>query len=349
MGTSLGNQSYAWWVGNDGNVWANIGGVGVTNLGAYNEQPDGSALIMSYADTNMPSDYLDPSKRISDPVSTTGTTSTSKTATSTTAPVLDQAAIDATGQAIAATDTKQNVGYQNIDASRQSLEDQYNREAQKSEGDYGDQTVTNNTNLSKNKQNALVSAAQGRRGLRGVLASIGALFGTGGKLADRAVTTEANQDIGQATDTAATNQKQLDTAIGGFREEDKNRRADADTAKQNQRLSLEGTVASDRQKLYKDMADIYSKAGKTDEAATWLRKAGDLNEYIAGRTAVAQTPLTAKAAAFTPGKLADYLAGAGDMTVDVVPTVEGGGIPTTTLLAGRKKKNPNDALIPAAA
>lgn len=349
-GATLGNTKYAWWVGTDGNAWANIEGVGVRNLGPAMMNPDGGATIMSWGDTSLPSDYLQASQRITDPVNGGGDgTATAVSSTGTARPVLNQAAVGATGQAIAATDTKQNVGYKSIDDSYGSLIGGYDREVQQNEADYGDQTVTNNTNLSKNKQNALVAASQGRRGLRGVLASIGALFGTGGKLADRAVTTEANQDIGQATDTAAGNAKQLDTAIGRFREEDKNRRADADTAKLNQRMRLEGDVATDRQKLYKQMADLYSEAGDNASASEWLRKAGDINQYIAERSGVASTPLTARAAAFTPGKLADYLAGAGDMTVQVAPTGGASGLPSTTLLAGRRKKDREDTLVPAAA
>lgn len=257
-------------------------------------------------------------------------------------PPLDQAAVDATKQAIDALDTQQNVGYKNIQDSYGSLIGGYDREKARTEGEYNEQTVTNNTNLQKNKQNALVSAAQGRRGLRGVLASIGALFGTGGKLADRAVTTEANQDIGGAVDTAAGNAQQLDTAIGRFREEDVNRRAEAGTARGNQRTRLEGDVASDRQKLYRTMAEIYKEAGDEAAAGDWLRRAGDLNEFIAQRTAVAQTPFSKLAAAYTPGQLSDYLAGAGDMTVEVGPAAGGTGVTAPSIFAGRRKKNRRD-------
>lgn len=264
------------------------------------------------------------------------------------APVLDQAAVEATQKAIDALSTQREVGFKNIEDDYSHLIGGYKREAERNEGDYGENVVTNNTNLQKNKQNALVSAAQGRRGLRGVLASIGALFGTGGRLADRAVTTEANQDIGGAADTAAENAQQLDTAIGRFREEDENRREEAKTARRNQRTALAGTIAADRQKLYKSMADIYKEAEDTDAASNWLRKAGDLNEYIASHTRVASTPFSKMAAAYTPGELADYLAGAGDMTVQVAPTGGESGITQPSILAGPTRRKRREALVPAA-
>ena len=129
-------------------------------------------------------------------------------------PQLNQAAVDATNKAISSLDIERDTGYRNIDDSFNSLISRYGKEAAQNEADYREQGETNTNNLVKNKQNALVAAAQGRRGLRGSLAAIGALSGDGGVLADRAVTAAANQDIGEAADTYAGNAVQLDKAIG---------------------------------------------------------------------------------------------------------------------------------------
>ena len=262
------------------------------------------------------------------------------------APVLNQGAVDATQRAIDSLGIEQDTGYRNIDDSFGSLIQRYDREAGRNEEDYGEQTVTNTNNLSKNKQNALLAAAQGRRGLRGTLAAIGALSGDGGKLADRAVTTEANQDIGGAADAFAGNAMQLDKAIGRFREEDKDRRAEAETTKTNQRTALEGSIASKRQQFYQKMAEIFGQAERTGDADAWLRRAGDLNNEIASKTRVAATAFAPRAAAFTPGTLESYLAGAGDMTVEVDP--RGGGMRTpTSILAGRRGRKREEELVAA--
>lgn len=267
--------------------------------------------------------------------------------------VVNQAAVGATQQAIDSLGTEQATGNQNIDDSFNALISGYNKDVSRNEGDYTDNTVTNNTNLEKNKQNALVAAAQGRRGLRSTLASIGALSGDGSVLADNAVTAEANKDIGGATDTAATNALALDKAIGKFREDDKQRRDEAQTTKTNQRTALEGSIASKKQSFYQKMADLYSSGGADAQANDYLGRAGALNNEIASKTAVAATPFSAKTAAFTPGTLESYLAGAGDMTVQVAD----GGSGQSTLLAGgnpndpnKKKKDRTDAVAtPAAA
>jgi len=347
---TLGNNSYAWWVGTDGNIWANIGGVGVRQLpGQVNA--DGTATIMSYADTGMPSDYLTADKRIADPVNGGGGNNTSVTAT---APVkrVNQAGVDATQQAIDSLGTEQSVGNQNIDASYGSLINKYDVDRGRNEADYNENVVTNNTNLEKNTQNAYVSAAQGRRGLRGTLAAIGALSGDGGVLADRAVTEEANRDIGGARDTATTNDAALGKAIGRYREEDDSRRKEAETSRNNQKTALEGNILSKRQQFLQKMAELYAEGGDDGRAAQLLGEAGGLNQGIAQRTAVQATPFSERKAAFAPGELENYLAGANDMTVRVADGGEG----ANTVLAGgdpalalRKKKDREDAVAAVAA
>lgn len=256
----------------------------------------------------------------------------------TTAPVVNRAAVDATQAAIDSLGISQSTGYKNIDDSLASLMGKYNTEASQNEGDYGTQTVTNTNNLEKNKENALLAAAQGRRGLRGTLASLGALSGDGARLADRAVATGANQDIGGAADTFATNAQNLDTSIGRFREEDKQRRADAQTSAINQKTALEGDIASKRQTLLQKLADIFGTGGDEASSSSYLRQAGALNPEIAAKTAVAATPLTAQAAAFTPKDLQSYLAGAGDMTVSTDPAAAGIRTPGSLLFGPQKKK-----------
>lgn len=252
--------------------------------------------------------------------------------------VLNRAAIDATEQAIGSLGTEQETGYSNIDDSYESLIGGYDKERTRNEADYKEQGVTNNQNLLKNKQNALLAAAQGRRGLRGTLAAIGALSGTGSELADRAVQTAANEDIGEAAETFAGNASTLDKAWDRFDEEDEDRRAEAGTARKNQRTALEGSIAEKKQNFFQKMAELFAEGGDTAAAADWLGRAGGLNETIAAKTRVGATPFSKRGAAFTPGDLESYLAGAGDLTVDVRSGGNGGAAGPTSVLAGRQKR-----------
>lgn len=314
-----------WWVGSDGNVWTRQGDR-VSNAGKFIKQyGDGGqtgfdAANMSAADMDglnwarIDDPNAPQQQRETAPVIASGTGGAAPAGPN---KVLNQAAVDNTKKALSSLDDELSVGYGNIDDSYNSLLGRYNKERGRNRADYDEETVTNTTNLQKNKQNALVSAAQGLRGLRGVLSSIGALSGDGSTLANRAVTTEANQDIGGAADNFAGNARTLDKAWSRFDEEDDDRRAEARTAKENQRTALEGKIAEKRQNMYQKLAELFGEVDNTGEAKSWLDKAGDLNTTIARKSRVASTPFSARKAAFTPGELENYLAGAGDMTVEV--------------------------------
>ena len=250
----------------------------------------------------------------------------------------NDAARSNTQKAIDSLGIELDTGYRNINDERNSLLSRYDRERSTNEADYNDQTVTNNQNLLRNKQNALQAAAQGARGLRGTLASIGALGGDGIKLANRAVTTSANQDIGEAAETAATNAQTLDKAWGRFQEEDTDRRNELETQVRNRRTALEGSIDTKRQGYFQKMAELFSEIGDAGSASRYLNMAGDLNAPIAQKSAVVAAPMVARTAAFTPGSLSEYLAGTGDMTVQTqAGDATGMGTAPTSILAGRRR------------
>lgn len=333
------------WIGSDGNLWWRQGDQ-VINAGRasdYEFTQGGLRALNPNTPLGEGSGFAPGVDQISDP-NAPAPQQTTSSGGGYSAPVkrVNTAAVGATQSAIDSLGTEMATGNQNIEDSFNSVTGKYNREATKAEGDYGEQTVTNTKNLTKNKQNALVAAAQGRRGLRGTLASLGALSGTGAELADRAVTRGANEDIGEAADAYAGNAQTLDKAIGNFRDEDRERRAEAETQKTNQRTALEGSVAAKRQQFYQKMAELFAEGGDEGSAGTWLNRAGELNNEIASKTRVAATPFTERAAAFTPGDLESYLAGAGDMTVSASNGVAG-PVGTPSILAGRKRKKEEEA------
>ena len=347
---SMENGGAVYWVGQDGNIWLKDGS-GTRNMGradagasdtswrSYREgmgNLSGSATRIS--DPLAPAPTQEPASSGSNVADTTAPVS--RPAPAAPAPVLDEAALANTDKAIASLDTERAIGYKNVDDSFGSLIGKYDNEATRAKGDYDEGVTTNNNNLSRNRQNSLLAAAQGRRGLRGTLAAIGALGGDGAKLADRAVTEGANDDLGESAETFAGNAANLDKAKGRFEEEDKERRAEAETARNNQKTKLDGSIASKRQQFFQKKADIYKAGGRNDDATNWMNQAGDLNNEIATKSAVAATPFTARGAAFTPGALESYLAGAGDMTVSVAGA--NAGKRPSTVLAGRRAGTPRE-------
>lgn len=329
-----------YWIGADGNAWYKGDDGVVKNYGVADAGSDDSQFRIyqeGYGNLSIPATRIDDPNAPTEQAPTNTTTTNSTDANK---KVLNQAAIDNTQKAISSLDDELNVGYGNIDADYNKVTSGYDVERGNTRKDYEEQGVTNTNNLQRNKQNALVSGAQGLRGLRGVLGSIGALSGDGGVLANRAVTSEVNQDIGGATDTASGNAKTLDKAWGRFDEEDERRRQEAADAKINNRTALEGGVESKRQNFFQKIAELYGEVGDTGAATEWLNRAGDLNSVIAAKGGRVSTPIAAKSAAFTPGELENYLAGANDMTVDVrqggAPAVGG---PNTLLAGGRREED----------
>lgn len=322
------------WIGQDGNLWWRQGDNVINAGSASNYEFTSGGLRALNFDTPLGqgAGFAPGVDQIDDPMvqkQVSGSGGSGRTT-----PVLNQAAVDNTRKAIDSLSQEQQVGYQNIEDNFSSVMGRYDREKRNNRADFDEGIVTNNQNLEQNRQNALVSAAQGLRGLRGVLASIGALSGDGGALANRAVTIEANQDLGGATETAAANAKNLTRAWDRFEDEDEQRRADARTARMNSRTALEGSIARKRQSLLQKLAELFGAAGNTDEATRYLNEAGDLNNVIAAKSRVQSAPIVAKGAEFVPGELDSYLAGAGDMTVDVRRGGVGAGGPTA-VLAGR--------------
>ena len=238
---------------------------------------------------------------------------------------INEAAIDATRQGLGALDTELSVGKQNIRGGFDNIMGTYDRERDRYQQDYDDQSLQNRQNLTTQQQNALMAGAEGHRGLRGTLASLGALGGDGIDMASRAATRAVEQDVGGARDTYGTNARELDTAWGRFRDEDEDRRAEAQAARDNQMRQLRGNIAGQRQGLYRDLADLYNEGEDTASAERYIGRAGDLNEQIAQSGRQDAPELRERSAAFTPGSLESYLGGQQDLRVGVGSQGQGQG------------------------
>lgn len=223
---------------------------------------------------------------------------------------------------LGAVDDQTSAGLSTIDKALGRLMGQYGEEATANEGNYTTQSNTNRGNLQKNTQTALVNATQGRQGLFSTLASIGALSGTGIDLANRAVQKGANQDISGANENFAGNQTNLDTAIGTFRREDKARKENAETAASNAKTNVRREAAESRQKFYSQLANDYAAMGNAGEAKKYTQKAAALYPEAA-RNSIPNANIAYSGAAFTPGSLAEYMAGANSTQVEATPAQPG--------------------------
>jgi hypothetical protein len=180
----------------------------------------------------------------------------------------------------------------------------------------------NEGNRESQQQAALLAAANGSRGLYSALASIGALGGTGKVLANRAVSNEANVDIGNANKTFDTNSGALYDSYGELKKQEDQRKRDAELTLKKSEQALRYDATSQRQQLLKDMADLWGKAGNFGQSDRYTGDASKLTADLMKNTrpnvgTYATSPLQYSAPA-----LQNYLAGANDMTVS---TSAGGG------------------------
>lgn len=224
---------------------------------------------------------------------------------------------------LGAVDTQTTAGTAAVDTALGKLNGQYDTEAATNTKTYQTNSDQNQNNLQRNKQTALVNAAQGRRGLLGTLSSLGALGGSGITLANEAVQKGANEDLSGAGDTYATNQTGLDTAINAFKQQDKERRDNAVTAAGDAKTNIQNEAAKNKQTFYSNLAKDYADQGDSSNAAKFTKMAADLFPSIAS-TSVPSTNLGYTAAAFNSPSLANYLAGANSTQVKTTPATGSG-------------------------
>lgn len=243
--------------------------------------------------------------------------------------------------ALAGADIQKTSGLSSIQETLNKLLGRYGEEATANTANYTENSNTNKSNLQRNTQSALVNAAEGRRGLFGILQSLGALSGSGVNLANRAVQKGANDDITGANDTFGENQTALDTSIGTFNDADKKRRDDAERNAENTRIDLENQVLGNKQKIYSNLADDYSQEGKADQARKYADLVASLFPEIA-RTSVPKSEIAYSGATFNPASLNKYVGGDASTQVRTQAPTAPGLLPGLVALTPAQRRERED-------
>lgn len=221
--------------------------------------------------------------------------------------------------ALAALDSQRTGGLQKVTDALNNLFGKYDTESGSAERNFTDQSTTNRSNLQKNVQASMVNAAQGRQGLFGTLAALGALSGSGIDLANLAVQRGANADISGAQDTFSGNQTGLQTSIDQFRDADKARRKDAQEAANNARTNVENQIFTNRQKLYANLADDYAAEEDVANQKKYADLVAGLFPDIARTSIPSSANIAYSQAAYTPSALSRYIGGATSPQVSTTP------------------------------
>lgn len=320
-----------YWVGTDGNVYVKGpggNGAAVQNFGQATSQAGANGIEAKLGSIQ--------GTQISDPNAPPQTVA--QTASSGSGTTFDDKSNDIAQQnaGLSAVGTQTSTGISATEDALAKLFGQYDTEASSAATSAKANSDQNSVNLSKNEQTALVNAAQGRQGLYSTLASLGALNGSGITLATDAVQKGANDDLSGAADNYDTNQQSIDSALGTFNAEDKERRDDATTDAQDAEEAVQNEGAKDTLGYYQNLSNDYAAEGDSTNASKYSNLAASLFPTIASTTVPAAGP-SYSAAAYTAPTLASYLSGNQDTSVSSTPSNATGGGPGLVATTVKKK------------
>lgn len=311
--TNTKSRQGVYWVGQDGNVYVRESGVnGVANYG-----PSATLAANSFDALNGlkdlgydPAVSAGPGKDASTGNNNVygNTGGGSEYADTSAERAITQSALDQLGGVL-----KTRLG--NDQAAYDSVIKDYDAEMAKNKARYDEEVNSNEGTLARNESAALLAAAQGGRGLRAVLASLGALGGSGKVLANRAIKSEANADIGEANRSFKANAKQLSSAWSDTEADDKKRRAKASDELFASQQQSRYDVASSKQGILEKMMGLWEDAGNTAMKNTVGGQIAALQPELAGYAGRRTANYDRGNLAFDAGKLSEYLAGNRDLSV----------------------------------
>lgn len=238
-----------------------------------------------------------------------------------------------------AVDQQEQTGLGSVDNNFNTIMGLYNTDDTNASTQYGNESNANQQDLQGNKQTAMQDAVQGRQGLFGTLASLGALNGDGVDLANRAVAAGANTDLTNAADTYATNQNGLDSGYNAFKAQDAQRKAAAQQAKNNDELRVKADADKSRQGYLTALSNDYQAEGNTAQGQNYAAQAAALMPSIANEN-VPTMDIGYSGSAFTAPTLSSYVGKANNTTVQSTPATGGANNPLSVpgLVAAAKKQ-----------
>lgn len=298
------------WRGADGNVYikgAGGDGAAVTNAGA--NAPTWDYILRGAQQIDDPGNA--PAQTTTNLVSGNGNGGAGTTYKDTTA------SRNATQVSLGSLDTILNNSLAGADSEYDSVIDAYDTEDADNLTRYKGDVEKNEITRDGNTQASLLGAARGSRGLYATLASLGALGGTGRTLANRAISTEANADLGAGEKSFETNVENLFDARSTVEKEEKQRRLDAKKTWKDTRQSAEYDYYKGKQDLSNEMAGYWQDAGNFGEANNWTNTASTYTPELASRTKVNPAQYARNPLAYKAPELSKYLGGMNSTAVNV--------------------------------
>ena len=190
---------------------------------------------------------------------------------------------------------------------------QYNEMDAQDAAAHAKQVGDNEAALTSQRQSQMLQGARLGNNLQSVLASMGALNGTGGFLANQAVQGIVNSGLGSAKEAFDTNAGNINTAYEQAEREQRQRRDDASTLLANKNSNTRADVMTNRQNILNQLGNLFG-AG-TAKGADYLGQAGALYGDIANTTRPNVGTYQKASSLYSPSALQSYLDGIGNTSI----------------------------------
>lgn len=350
---------YRWWVGQDNNVWANVEGVGVVNLGHASGVAKNRGVNQGMDESKWIEDPNKPASNDKGEVNQNYYTGGSSSSSSSSTYNAEEEALKNRMRGIydrQAQDIKSNIdslGSQldNDLAAVKGEYDQYKNEQQSSydanKNDYDNSTKQNQQDLQTNRNDITNRASTGLRGLLRVLGAMGAGGGSVARYeAPNMVTSQANAEMSSAGKTYAQNQSNLDTDWGNYQNEFENDKKKLEDWYNGQVKAKKQANEEKRQSLLADLVTAYGNRAQYggdygnnindayDQIAKSRSRVTDLGKFT--------TPnYTGKTAVFESPDLASYDTGNAKLSTTVADSNTSATSPLLVALRGLNKRKNN--------
>jgi hypothetical protein len=201
---------------------------------------------------------------------------------------------------------------------------------------YTEGVVGNEKAYTSNNQKAILNAVNSYGGLRGVMASMGALAGSGKNVISRLVGLAANTDTGASRDNFDANAGALNTNWSKATQAATQRRKDAEATRDNTKQNNQASILTSRQQMLQQLSGMYDPT--MAQGKKYAAEATALAAPIAATSRASVAPYAAPDAAYSPAALKTYLAGTQNLNVN---TSAGGQsvTPLNSPLFGKDKKD----------
>ena len=240
-------------------------------------------------------------------------------------------------KALAALDTeKANQLRGNQETYDQRLRE-YNDRFASDRSNWEENVATNEGGLQSQRQNKMLSGARLSQGLNSILASMGALNGTGQFLANQAVEGITNRGLGESTETFEANAGNINSAWEQAEREARQRRENAENILRDQNSATNRDILTSRQNMLNQLGNLYGS--DTSQGRGYLADAGALYSQIAGTSRPNVAQYQEASSLYSPEALDSYLSGIGNTQVTSESRGSGGGVPVNSpLFAGTRRR-----------